>query len=63
VLDISPFTDVPKLSLSGGVWGGRPPGLAAPGVAVTAAPLFWLSVIALALSAAGLAALRRRDIG
>jgi ABC-2 type transport system permease protein len=47
VLDISPFTYVPRL----------------PGVAVTAAPLFWLSVIALALSAAGLAALRRRDIG
>jgi ABC-2 type transport system permease protein len=79
VLDISPFTQVPKLpssggvwggrppglaaSSSGGVWGGRPPGLAAPGVTVTAAPLFWLSVIALALSAAGLAALRRRDIG
>jgi ABC-2 type transport system permease protein len=63
VLDISPFTQVPKLPSSGGVWGGRPPGLAAPGVTVTAAPLFWLSVIALAFSAAGLAALRRRDIG
>jgi ABC-2 type transport system permease protein len=47
VLDISPFTHVPKL----------------PGGAVTGAPLFWLSVIALALCVAGLAALRRRDIG
>jgi ABC-2 type transport system permease protein len=47
VLDISPFTHVPRL----------------PGVTVTAAPFFWLSVIALALCAAGLAALRRRDIG
>jgi len=47
VLDVSPFTHVPKL----------------PGGTVTAAPLFWLSVIALALSVAGLAALRRRDIG
>jgi ABC-2 type transport system permease protein len=46
-LDVSPFTHVPKL----------------PGGAVTAAPLFWLSVIALALSVSGLAALRRRDIG
>jgi ABC-2 type transport system permease protein len=47
VLDFSPFTHVPKL----------------PGGAVTGAPLFWLSVIALAFCAAGLAALRRRDIG
>ena len=47
VLDISPFTHVPRL----------------PGGTVTAAPLFSLSVIALALCAAGLAALRRRDIG
>jgi ABC-2 type transport system permease protein len=47
VLDISPFTHVPKL----------------PGGAVTGAPLLWLSVIVLALCAAGLAALRRRDIG
>jgi ABC-2 type transport system permease protein len=46
-LDVSPFTHVPRL----------------PGVTVTAAPLIWLSVIALALCAAGLAALRRRDIG
>ena len=47
VLDISPFTHVPRL----------------PGVPVSAAPLAWLSVLALALGAAGLAALRRRDIG
>jgi ABC-2 type transport system permease protein len=46
-LDVSPFTHVPKL----------------PGGTVAAAPLLWLSVIALALCAAGLAALRRRDIG
>jgi ABC-2 type transport system permease protein len=47
VLDISPFTHVPKL----------------PGGAVAATSLLWLSVIALALCASGLAALRRRDIG
>jgi ABC-2 type transport system permease protein len=47
VLDISPFTHVPKL----------------PGGTVTATPFLWLGVIALALGAAGLAALRRRDIG
>jgi ABC-2 type transport system permease protein len=47
VLDISPFTHVPKL----------------PGSTVAAAAFFWLSVIALALCASGLAALRRRDIG
>jgi ABC-2 type transport system permease protein len=47
VLDISPFTHAPKL----------------PGGTLAAAPLVWLSVIALALCAAGLAALRRRDIG
>ncbi len=47
VLDISPFTHVPKL----------------PGGTVTAAPLAWLSVIAVALAALGLAGLRRRDIG
>ena len=46
-LDISPFTHVPKL----------------PGATVTAAPLLWLSLAVLALAAAGLAALRRRDIG
>jgi ABC-2 type transport system permease protein len=47
ILDVSPFTHVPKL----------------PGAAVTAAPLLWLSLAVLALVAAGLAALRRRDIG
>jgi ABC-2 type transport system permease protein len=47
VLDISPFTHVPKL----------------PGGPVSAAPLLWLSLAALAFAAAGLFALRRRDIG
>jgi ABC-2 type transport system permease protein len=47
VQDISPFTHVPKL----------------PGGTVSAAPLAWLCVAALALGAAGLAGLRRRDIG
>ena len=47
ILDVSPFTHVPKL----------------PGAAVTAAPLLWLSLAVVALVAAGLAALRRRDIG
>jgi ABC-2 type transport system permease protein len=47
VLDISPFTHVPKL----------------PGAPVSAAPMLWLSLAALAFCAAGLAALRRRDIG
>jgi ABC-2 type transport system permease protein len=47
ILDISPFTHAPRL----------------PGGTVTAAPLLWLCVIALALTAAGLAGLRRRDIG
>jgi len=47
VLDISPFTHVPRL----------------PGGTVSASPLFWLSMIAVALGGAGLAALRRRDIG
>jgi ABC-2 type transport system permease protein len=46
VLDISPFTHVPRL----------------PGGTVSAQPLVWLSVAALAFGAAGLAALRRRDI-
>jgi ABC-2 type transport system permease protein len=46
VLDISPFTHLPRL----------------PGGPVTATPLIWLSVIALAFCAAGLAALRHRDI-
>jgi ABC-2 type transport system permease protein len=46
VLDISPFTHVPRL----------------PGGAFSAQPLLWLSLAALALGAAGLAGLRRRDI-
>jgi ABC-2 type transport system permease protein len=47
VLDISPFTHVPKL----------------PGGAVTATPLIWLGAAALALTAVGLTGMRRRDIG
>jgi ABC-2 type transport system permease protein len=47
VLDISPFTHAPKL----------------PGGTVSAAPVLWLSAAAVALAAAGLAGLRRRDIG
>ena len=45
--DISPFTHAPKL----------------PGGTVSAAALTWLIAIAAALAAAGLAGLRRRDIG
>ena len=45
--DISPFTHVPRL----------------PGVSGSTVPLAWLALIALALAAAGLAGLRRRDIG
>ncbi|MGD0683558.1 MAG: ABC transporter permease [Streptosporangiaceae bacterium] len=47
ILDMSPFTHEPKL----------------PGGTVSAAPLTWLTVIAVALAAAGIAGLRRRDIG
>src|SRR6476646_3429526 len=47
ILDVSPFTHVPKL----------------PGAVVTGTPLLWLSLAAVALVAAGLAGLRRRDIG
>jgi ABC-2 type transport system permease protein len=47
VMDISPFTHAPRL----------------PGGTVSAAPLLWLGLVALALAAAGLAGLRRRDIG
>jgi ABC-2 type transport system permease protein len=47
VLDISPFTHVPKL----------------PGGVLSATPLIWLSAATLALAAAGLAGLRQRDIG
>lgn len=46
VLDISPFTHVPRL----------------PGGTVAAQSLVWLCVIAVAFGAAGLAGLRRRDI-
>ena len=51
ILDVSPFTHVPKL-----------PG-AAVTVHTTGAPLLWLSLAVLALVAAGLAGLYRRDIG
>jgi len=51
VLDVSPFAHVPKL----------------PGAEVTlhttGAPLLWLALAAVALAAAGLAGLRRRDVG
>jgi ABC-2 type transport system permease protein len=46
-LDISPFTHVPKF----------------PGSSVSPVPLVLLSVVAVLLTAAGLAGLRRRDIG
>jgi ABC-2 type transport system permease protein len=46
VLDISPFTHTPRL----------------PGGTVSAAPLLWLCLAAFALSAVGLAGLRRRDV-
>ena len=47
VLDVSPFTHAPRL----------------PGGAVGAESLVWLCVIGVALCAAGLAALRQRDVG
>ena len=47
VLDISPFTHVPKL----------------PGGTFSIAPLVWLSATALVLAAVGLVGLRRRDVG
>jgi ABC-2 type transport system permease protein len=46
IVDLAPFAHVPKL----------------PGSAFTAAPVLWLTVVAVALGAAGLAGLRRRDI-
>jgi ABC-2 type transport system permease protein len=46
VMDVSPFTHAPKL----------------PGGAVSAAPLLWLSAIAVVLAAVGLIGLRTRDI-
>ncbi len=47
VMDISPFAHVPKL----------------PAADVTITPIAWLLAVALALTAAGLVGLRRRDIG
>jgi len=47
LVDISPFAHVPKL----------------PGTAFTATPLLWLTAVAAAMTAAGLAGFRRRDIG
>jgi len=47
VLDVSPFTHLPKL----------------PGGTVSAAPLIWLIAIVAGLTAVALAGLRRRDIG
>ncbi|MYT30834.1 MULTISPECIES: exporter of polyketide antibiotics [unclassified Streptomyces] len=46
-LDLSPFGHLPKL----------------PGGAVTAAPFLWLTALTVVLISAGLAGLRRRDIG
>lgn len=47
IVDASPFAHVPKL----------------PGATFTAMPLVWLTLVAVALGAAGLAGFRRRDIG
>ena len=47
MMDISPFTQIPKL----------------PGGTVSAEPLIWLTAVALTISTAGLAGLRRRDLG
>lgn len=47
LVDFSPFAHVPKL----------------PGAAFTATPLLWLTAVAVLLTATGLTAFRRRDIG
>jgi len=47
VLDVSPFTHVPKL----------------PGGSFSVEPLLWLTAVTLALAALALAGIRRRDIG
>ena len=47
VMDISPFTHLPKL----------------PGGTLSAAPMLWLVAVAVTLGVAGLVGLRRRDIG
>jgi ABC-2 type transport system permease protein len=47
ILDISPFAHVPKL----------------PGGEASAAPFVWLTLVAAAIAAAGLAGFRRRDLG
>jgi polyether ionophore transport system permease protein len=46
VVDVNPFAHVPKL----------------PGSAFSVAPVLWLTAVAVALGAAGLAGLRRRDL-
>ncbi|GAA3343876.1 exporter of polyketide antibiotics [Amorphoplanes nipponensis] len=46
LLDVTPFAHVPKL----------------PGAAFTVTPVLWLTAVAVALGAAGLAGLRRRDM-
>jgi ABC-2 type transport system permease protein len=47
VLDLSPFTHVPRV----------------PSVDFSAPPVLWLLAVTAALIAAGMAGLRRRDIG
>ena len=47
VMDISPFTQIPKL----------------PGGTVSAEPLLWLCAVALTIGTVGLLGLRRRDLG
>jgi ABC-2 type transport system permease protein len=47
LMDVSPFTHVPKL----------------PGGTLTGAPIGWLALVSVVLAAAGLTGFRRRDIG